>query len=357
MSFYRHYENSINFLLEKGNTTVRYRTLSELCDTHDKLELEPIRREIAESERANQVIDYLKNTKSFHGGPITSAENSLNILVDMGIQYGCGFDKFNKVIEQIANEVQNNHYFEDDHVFRIFFKINMVPFLYRAGFKSSWVKDFILSRINLIHSFVLQRNYDIYDDIKKYKSIPSAFKGRPIIKPELYANGDIQFPLEYDFHGFAAIWPDLDNEYKQKVNEIVEYILDDKFQSVVNGYGILLNKNHSYLAMGWDPKPTNLSEEITYNPLLLKLCQLAHFPSAVNSTWFKKAIEKINQYADQDNIYKFPKEYLTEKDSIWILGNHMGLGENRQQKHALLVEGTFRALKIHKLIDDSNMGR
>lgn len=74
-----------------------------------------------------------------------------------------------------------------------------------------------------------------------HKSIPAAYAGRSVIKPELYKNGDIQFPLEYDIYGFAAILDDLDADMKNKVDEIISYIMDERFQVIQDGYGILYN--------------------------------------------------------------------------------------------------------------------
>lgn len=50
----------------------------------------------------------------------------------------------------------------------------------------------------------------------------------------------------------------------------------------------------------------------------------------------------------QQSWMTLPKEYLTEKDSVWILGSHMSLGESRRSKKAYVVEGTFHMLKILK---------
>jgi len=125
--------------------------------------------------------------------------------------------------------------------------------------------------------------------------------------------------------------------------------LDSRFQAIKDGYGILADKKR-YWAMGWDPKPTDLRKDYRCNPILLKLDLLGRFSVAANSEWFTQALKLINEYTDESGIYHFPKSFLTEKDSNWILGSHMGLGENRRRKDALTIEGTFRALVIMKNI-------
>lgn len=92
----------------------------------------------------------------------------------------------------------------------------------------------------------------------------------------------------------------------------------------------------------------DLSKEYSCNPLLLRVELMSNFSVARTSKWVVQVLNVINQFADEDGIYHYPKQYLTEKDSCWILGNHMSLGENRRKKHALVADGTFRTLIILK---------
>ena len=73
---------------------------------------------------------------------------------------------------------------------------------------------------------------------------------------------------------------------------------------------------------------------------------LSNFEVAVKTEWFLQALEKIEQCKDENGLYHYPKNYLTEKDSCWILGNHMGIGENRRNSKGFSYEGTFRTLMI-----------
>ena len=73
---------------------------------------------------------------------------------------------------------------------------------------------------------------------------------------------------------------------------------------------------------------------------------LSNFAIASQTKWFSQALEIIEAYKDDNGIYRYPAEYLVEKNACWILGNHMSLGENRRKKNALALEGTFRTLII-----------
>ena len=121
--------------------------------------------------------------------------------------------------------------------------------------------------------------------------------------------------------------------------------MDVNFKKIVDGYGILVDKK-KYWALGWTPKLVDLEKEYCNNPLLLKLELFSNFEVAVRAEWFLQAMELIEKYKYDNDLYNYPKNYLTEKDSCWVLGNHMGIGENRRSKNALIYEGTFRTLLI-----------
>ena len=349
MTFDNKYGNAIEYLLAKGNVAVRYRVMTELLDNAGSEDIHKLQSELIISERYVKLIDCLKKRKEYHGATIYAIENSLNMLVDMGCVYDSGFDEFDQVVKEIADEVRNKQ-IDNNHVLRYLTHIVAISSLLRAGIYDDYLMEFVKDRIGTIYDFAVQKRYDIYDDISKYKGIPKSFQNRPIICPDLYENGKFCFPLEYDIYGFAYVYQKQPADLQDKIDNIIEYIMDNKFQSIEDGYGVLYGQK-GYWAMGWDPKPTVLSKEFSYNPILLKMDLLGRFFISVNSEWFAQAVELINRYVDADGIYKFPKNYLTEKDSCWILGNHMGLGENRRQKNALTIEGTFRALKILKIAD------
>lgn len=300
-------------------------------------------------DRYKKLVRCLRERKEYHGATLYAVENSLNMLVDMGVFYKRGFNDFDKVLEHISSEAQKKP-IDKNHVLGQLSHIVIVPFLLRAGMREQWMMDFILDRLETIHAFIVKKQYDIYEDISNYKGIPDSFKNRPIIQEDLYKDGRICFPLEHDIYGFAAVYQEVEADAKSQIDDILEYIMDDRFQRIEDGYGIL-HKQNNYWAMGWDPKPTNLNRHYKYNPILLKADLLATFPYVTGTEWFTSAMKQLHQYADENGIYHFPKEFLTEKDSCWILGSHMGLGENRRKKSALEIEGTFRVVTLLHKID------
>ena len=338
------YEKTMGILLKEANPAIKYRIIGGIYNGGSTTECLQLKSKLQNIEKAKQLLVYLENKKEYHGATLYAAENSINMLVDMGYTYGLGFVEFDRILKSLVQEVKMTKV-EGNHVLRYLPNIVMIPFLLRAGIRENWMIDFIKERIDVIYSFIKERNYDIYDDEIWYRGIPNNFKGRPIIRPELYEDGQIKLPLEYDIYGFASIRNELLQHYKNKVDEIITYIMEDKFRQIADGYGVLSN-NKKYWALGWDPKPTDLEKEYLYNPLLLKMELLSNFEIATQKEWFLQALELVETYKDENGLYHYPKNYLTEKNSCWILGNHMGIGENRRNRNAIVYEGTFRTLII-----------
>lgn len=337
-------ETATEILLKEANIAIKYRVMREVCNLCDNAKLTQLRQELKDLKKAKKLLVCLANKKEYHGATIYAAENSINMLVDMGYSYGVGFDEFDRVLESLVQEVKVRKV-EGNHVLRHLPNIVIIPFLLRAGIHEEWMVEFEKERIDVIYSFIKQGDYNIYDDINLYKGIPKNFQGRPIVRPELYEDGQIKLPLQYDIYGFASLYPELSQDYKNKIDEIVTYVMDANFQQIADGYGILSDKKN-YWALGWDPKPTNLKKEYNCNPLLLKMELLSNFEVAVKTEWFTQTLKEIEKYKDDNGLYHYPKNYLSEKDSCWILGNHMSVGENRRNKKSLILEGTFRTLII-----------
>ena len=347
------YKYAIEYLLNNASEAIKYRVLTELCTAQIPIEVESLKKEIIASERYKKLICCLRNRREYHGATIYAVENALNMLVDMGIYYQNEFDEFDKVLEEISVEASRMP-INKNHVLGQLPHIVIVPFFLRAGMREPWMMKFFLDRIQLIHDFVKKKRYDIYEEELGEKNIPESFKNRPIIREELYVDGEICFPLEYDIYACAAVYQEVETNVREQIDDIIEYIMDERYQLIEDGYGIL-RKHNNYWAMGWDSKPTDLSKYHKYNSLLLKADLLATFPQVISSKWFAKVMELLQQYVDENGIYHFPNEFLIEKNSCWILGCHMGLGENRRKKITLELEGTFRMTVLLNKIDEINL--
>ena len=113
----------------------------------------------------------------------------------------------------------------------------------------------------------------------------------------------------YDIYAFGCVYNELSNDYQNKINEIISYIVDKKFLQIEDGYGILADKKN-FWALGWDSKPTDLEKEYRYNPLLLRMELFCGFPGVAKTEWFLQVLEKIDNYKEENGIKEFPDESI-----------------------------------------------
>ena len=123
--------------------------------------------------------------------------------------------------------------------------------------------------------------------------------------------------------------------------------MTEQYQAFPFGYGILRepDRRNRYHAMGWDCVLPLITDTLTA-PVLHRMELLAAFPIAWESQWFQKGLALLDLYQDETGMYVLPKTALWEKEACWLLGNHMGLGENRRKKEWNMIEGTFRVLRM-----------
>ena len=168
------------------------------------------------------------------------------------------------------------------------------------------------------------------------------------------ANNAFRPQTVFQIYGFAEMSKEADEETLDKIETIIEYILDPNYYTLHRGYGILVNGKKGYLAMGWDAKLPQDSNEILPALVLKRLELMAHFKTAVNHEWFHNNFRRLENFRTDKGTYILPKESLQEKQGYWVNGKHMGLGENRRKKLALELESTFRVMKIKSILQSHN---
>lgn len=334
----------IEWLLANAAPVIRYRTHTELLNTCDDEFLLYAMAEILALPQTQKRLNLLKNLdyRKIHGSNSTFLENVLPMLSDFGLHYGIDAFK-NLVVPDIilkkTLEKTHNGIFNYDRVI-------MCPFLLRSKFSVDGLLDAAIERIDTIYEFTRHMDYDIYDDATDYKSVPKAFWNRPIIKPSLSHGTMCKLPLIYDMVMLAEVYDSVPTEIKTKIDTIVNYVISPDYDVVVPMYGILCVAPRKYYAMGWDcKKPFNDNQNYS-NPNLHRLLLYSNFPTAVKSAWFQNAIGYLTQYKTETGTYIFPKEYLPESDSNWVLGVRMSLGENSRKKSWIEIESTFYMFKL-----------
>ena len=344
---------SIQFLLENGGPVIRYRTLKELCDDADSGQTEEAFQAVLAFPETQKRLERLKTQNIFavHGGVYEIFETSLPLVVDFGITKSSGvLDQYMNLSDMIRaynTEIQ-------DYMQKVYTKTYIYPHFLRAGFRDEDLIDFCVNRIDTVYSFIKDFDYEIYDNSPKPKSLSPSFQRAKRLKKELYNNKthDFSLPQIYDIVAMAGVYEDIGREMKEKIDAIVHYVVSAAYnQTVEFNYGIL-RVNGRYKAVGWDcllPSFADIPDVSLYALTLQRMEIFSHFSRIADNTWFKHNLEFLEGFRTDDGTYLLPEEYLKENNHHWLLGNHMGLGENRKKQEKWReLESTFWILKLKK---------
>ncbi len=346
------YQSVLDWLFYNGNAVIRYRIADEICKNKISVNISVLEEELLSSTEVRSWLSYFNpnevSLRNYHGSFNTCFENCMNKLVNLGLHAGIKEldDKTLPLRRNFSDMIQ-----KDEGKWDVFALIIFAASFLLAGYRDEAIITFLKKRLIHVYDFTQSLDYDLYDNAEVYGGIPVAFKGRPIIKPDLYKNGWYKYPLIFDVYGFAAMIDSCDICDMDKIYNIIDYILNTEYQALPDGYGILSAPGGKYYSMGWDVKLPCFNRSFTDfdkcgSLLLQRLELMAHFKNVVNSQWFISAVNYLESFRTADGTYILPKQFLTEKEGYWVMGMHMGLGENRRQRLANEIESTFWMLKI-----------
>jgi hypothetical protein len=349
---------AIKWLLLEGNPIVRYRTVTELVEDPSNYDVEKLRAELLASETVQYWLQCLARKKDIgciHGSFDTCFENAMGKLIFFGLRAGIDcFDEKTSVFLQWLREYRKR---SQKTVLSTFYQVIVASFLALAGYsREKIVREIVLKRLQTIYNFKKKQNYSIYVDKDTYRGIPIAYKKSPLVNPRLYPHGGFQLPWIHDINAFTIFADMID--YTAKLDAIMEYIVDDRYQAFPDGYGTIMNEPNHYYAMGWSVVLPGY-EGYNMTPFetgyfIQRIEMMSHFTSVRSHTWFVNSLRHLESFKTKRGTYLFPASYLKEKkNSYFITGAHMGLGEDRHKKLAYEIESTFWMLKIKKVLATS----
>lgn len=226
-------------------------------------------------------------------------------------------------------------------------------YLLAAGSSDGLVQKIVKARINVLYDFVVGSplKYDIYIESDHLK-VPRQYRSNRLVNPILYQENELLLPLIYDVFVFSSVYAKLSADLKQKVDAVVDYIGDSRYQSFDYGYGLIQETKSKYHLMGWSAHlplfNNNLSGSYFKKGLLHRMVVFSRFKSPAIQEWISRALLSLADFKVNDLQYSFPGEYLPEiKNSYFMNGRHMGLGEDRRQKLGRVVESTYY---VHSII-------
>jgi hypothetical protein len=369
----------IGWLMDNGGSAIKFRTATELMDNYPQSQRNKLAEQLLENRRAKTLLPLLDNfppVPSFdnireftkiHTSKSSGIEGIMPRLLHMGFRQGIpAFDrrmrKFRKYVDNdlVKKALDNakDPYVND--VWALFSAVLLASYFIWGGYRYDESVRIIKRQIDLVYRTASGKIFDIYLPEEEFKAkhlSPQKKMRKLVLKP------GIQFPLIFDIFGLAYLPDDLlDGEVKRKINTIVRYMLDEKFQSLHEGYGYLYFKSnqrkaYNFYGCGWRPVlpySYGFDSDRHKRTIVLYLDLMSHFKPAVQSDWFKKCLNHLEQFQTPSGTYCFPSNYLMDKkEGFYVLGGMMGL-EDKRAKKSLELESTFWMLLIKKRMRQMN---
>ncbi len=350
-----------DWLVQNGGPVIRYLTVARQ-EGEESLNAFNLQKELLQSGAVQYWMRCLTGTTGFnaiHGSRDTCFENAMGKLTIYGIRKGMG--DFDRRCAPYLDWLEKSMKEKKPNVLCVFQQVIVACWLAAGGYLSEQpVRDIVLHRLDAISEFVRNHNFSIYVDKSPFKGVPAAFKRYPLVNPDLYIDGNFALPWIHDIFAFRSLRVYLkDDDVRERIDRVISYVLDKRYQQFHEGYGIVLTENSRYNVMGWDvwlPRYDGLhTSPFQECALLQRLELMSHFRIARSSKWFVENLNRLEGFEGESGRYVLPKNYLREKkNSYFVAGGHMGFGENRRQRIALEIESSYWMLKITRNMIEKN---
>ena len=215
----------------------------------------------------------------------------------------------------------------------------------------------IRTRLEDCFAFARAGDFDIHTNTADYPTIPAGRGEHPLVHPRFYEGNRWQFPMVYDLYAFANLPAALRTEAgtQEMVDAVIANVLDERYQRLPRGYGLMLDPPRSYFSIGWSvhlPLFFSNSGDGAPDPGTLWWAEaMAHFPVTATSIWFARLMEHLESFRTAEGFYRCPAAYLTENSNKYFVGGgHMGLGEERRARDRLTLESTAWLLRIDEAL-------
>jgi len=377
-------DTGIDWLLKNGGAVVRWRTAVELYDDFPPAELKELADDLLALPLTQVWLDRLSLGEleghlgqmdeaglarlgaCVHGSRNTCLENVLGKLAELGLRLGmtgCGGSAFDQKMTRLCSIFTWHGNWGSDGLFHNTWE-DLIKSIFawgalRTGFgPDEAMSGFLRQKLDDVHKIAADRVFDIYADDAELVGLPKVWAGKRIMKQAVMAN--YHLPSIHDLY-ILAYYPTelIDGQTRARIDQIISYVLEPRFQALQDGYGYAwIKARRRCYGWGWSPHLPGFCDGGFVQPvnpisLVQRIELMAHFPRALDSTWFKQALQHLEQFRTETGTYCWPDHYLVDKKvGYYVSGYLMGLGETRRGKAGLEIESTFRMLKIQKLIRD-----
>ena len=206
-------------------------------------------------------------------------------------------------------------------------------------------------RIDYVYNFTKEKRYDIYRDGAYY---PGARKEWLVymVDPALYSDGNISLAEYYDYILYAGMYNHVDDERKRKIDTIVEWIYDDRYDDIPGGYNYYAPDDARYKSksingkLGLTPLPDEPHIKGSKPGFLFTCFLLSHFKATYESKWWSKAMNFLSLYQTADGRYKLPPDLILDKPDTRAHVGHLNVGENKRKKNYAEILSTYCVERI-----------
>lgn len=325
----------LDWLFAKAEPIIRWRLVKDFALPVTKKEAARLQKGVLDTEEAKRWLANLGG-KGIHGSKDTYAENAMAKLVEYGLR--AGIPEFDDKMLPYAEGGGWFPEFAD-------------CFLVAAGYTThDGLAARFRKRLSAVHRTAQRADYDLYLAPEEALSVPKAWRGKPIYRPEFGWEDKLPIPKCCDLYAMAH-WRHGTKTERRKIEDIVAYVSHPSFQSTPGGYFWNRERNTCFSA------GRACLACLTPERLVLFVELFARFRVARESSWFQDALSGLEGCRTERGTYRFPSDHLKEKRNSYHLygGAHMGLGENRRKRDWIEVESTFRMLNIKRLMKMKNV--
>lgn len=312
----------LEWLLINGGPAIKLR----LSDASSEIDIQKEADELFRLSKISQTVEYFNQFQFYtslsdrelfglvHNGYENCFEPFIHVLQKLG---------FKKGIKQLDDKIEIMrpvYRYLMEH--SAFYAYIIIKNLLKMGYVFDDMLPFLRDRIHSLHRITLNPVYQIYQKEEELIRRPKWMEGNKVIKDELSPYKDVTpLPLRQDIEMLLYIPSEfVDPEMKKQIDDIMQFVLDIRYQKLKGDYGWLWNDQvRTYHASNEGFRiPLSLEEELIDKEKFFFFSNLEILSKSKlsrQSDYFKKCIMYVQKYDTDQHTYLFPEEFFYEANT------------------------------------------
>lgn len=321
---------NIEWLIENGGPTIRLRMMNEGLIDKDSYDVNQLVDELLQIEKVRTALTYFDKFKDF----ISMPDNKLYAYIHNG--YEDCFEMFMPFLTRLGFRTgiaildEKVEYMRDVYLYLTtpndsgelhwshIHGLTIILYLLEAGYYNHDMLDYMTSRINEWHKIAEMQEFEFYvTDPSKIRRRPKIWEDLPVLKDIHNCEiGEVPLPTNYSVMGMIYLYKYIKSEEtKKKIDDIVKYIFDPRYQKTHGYYGIHWSEENKayHTSAGGVCLPFYESDYLLENDkfsFLNTINMMSYSPVALNSEWFGKCMFFLEQYKTERGTYIFPNDFF-----------------------------------------------